>query len=158
MSLRNFRDPNFLDVLDELSRQAESGVKGPLDLELSDDGSLAFVGAEKMVELIVTGKGAAYALDFPKIFVHSFRMFLQPMELMEKLVLIYCCTPSDDPERDRVADERKLAPCRLRILNLLKKWIATHRYDFEDRGPAVFFLFLLLLFLIVFLSSFSFGA
>jgi son of sevenless-like protein len=58
-------------------------------------------------------------------------MFMQPIELLEKVVLIYCTVPSDDHPGDRVAEERKLAPCRLRILNLLKKWIHQHKYDFE---------------------------
>ena len=112
----------------------QEGVGKQADFELADDGSLAYASAEKMVDLIVTGKGTAYALDFPKIFVHSFRMFMQPMELLEKLVLIYCTVPADGAGRDLVADERKLAPCRLRILNLLKKWISNHKYDFEDRA------------------------
>ncbi len=69
-SLRVFRDPNFLDVLERLAaQQDEPGADA--DFELAEDGSLAYVTPEKMVELIVTGRGAAYALDFPKIFVST---------------------------------------------------------------------------------------
>ncbi len=129
--LKVFRDPNFLDVLEELAAQQDDQGPQP-DFEVSEDGSLAYVTPDKMVELIVTGRGAAYALDFPRIFVSTFRMFMQPVELLEKLVLIYCTVPSDDSHGDRVTEERKLAPCRLRILNLLKKWITMHKYDFEQ--------------------------
>lgn len=76
-----------------------------------------------------------YALDVPKIFVTTFRLLMRPEELLERLVLIYCTVPSDSGSGgDKTSEERKLAPCRLRILNLLKKWIQMHRYDFADQA------------------------
>lgn len=131
-SLQAFREPNFLNVLDSLSQQSD--ISRSEDFELSDDGSLAYVTPDKLVELIITGKGAAYAIDFPRIFVNTFPLVFSPLELLEKVVLIYCTVPADGQGSDRQNDERKLAPCRLRILNLLKKWIVTHKYDFEDRA------------------------
>lgn len=74
-------------------------------------------------------------MDLPKIFITTFRIMMRPEELLERLVLIYCTVPNDTGSGEKTSEERKLAPCRLRILNLLKKWIQVHRYDFED--PAV---------------------
>jgi hypothetical protein len=68
LSLRVFRDPSFLDVLERLAQQQDEGG-ADADFELAEDGSLAYATPEKMLELIVTGRGAAYGLDFPKIFV-----------------------------------------------------------------------------------------
>lgn len=57
-NLRAFRDENFLDVLEREAGE-EGGPKSNPDFELGEDGSLAFVSAEKLVNLVVTGKGAA---------------------------------------------------------------------------------------------------
>ena len=108
--LQNFRDQNFLELLAEQENE-EIAMR---DLELNEEGSLAYVSPSKMVELIVSGKCKAYSHDFPKIFIYTFRQFMQPIELLEKLVLIYCTTP---PEDELGPESRQLAPCRLRILN-----------------------------------------
>jgi son of sevenless-like protein len=72
-----------------------------------------------------------------KVFVTTFRIMMQPVELLERLVLIYCTVPSDNGNMgEKTSEERKLAPIRLRILNLLKKWIQMHRYDFEELSMA----------------------
>ncbi len=55
-SLKAFRDQNFLDILEKDMAEDRSGEG---EFELGDDGGLAYVSAEKLVELVVTGKGAA---------------------------------------------------------------------------------------------------
>lgn len=53
--LRPFRDPNFLERLAALERE-EPGAKST-ELDFGEDGSLQYASADKLVELVVSGKG-----------------------------------------------------------------------------------------------------
>jgi adenylosuccinate lyase len=73
-SLRAFRDENFLAKLERnvgeethQQQQQQQQHEKDVDFELGEDGSLAYVSADKLVELVVTGRAAAYALDVPKV-------------------------------------------------------------------------------------------
>lgn len=125
--LRPFRDPSFLDRLQ--ASEQEGPTSRNAEMEFSEDGALSYISVDKMLDLIVSGKGKTYSMDFDKVFVTTFRLFLSPQELMNRLMLVYCSTP---PPGQEVSGERALAPCRLRILNILKKWIALHMYDFTE--------------------------
>ncbi len=88
-------------------------------MEFGEDGSLQYISVDKLVELCVSGKGKSHSMEFDKVFIFTFRQFIAPLELLEKLILIYCTTPPDD--ESQAAGEHKLATCHLRILNILKK-------------------------------------
>jgi len=78
-------------------------------------------------------------LNFIKSFLISFRNFMSPIDLLEKLSLRYLITGDWDPDVIRPEDEIKVAlnsqdVIRLRVLTVLKLWIESYWYDFNDEA------------------------
>jgi hypothetical protein len=66
------------------------------------------------------------------VVLRTFEYYMQPIKLLEQLVLTYCMTPPTTNRVDAEDAEKKLAGIRLRVLNFLRKWVRMHRYHFQS--------------------------
>ncbi|KYQ92065.1 RasGEF domain-containing protein [Tieghemostelium lacteum] len=79
-------------------------------------------------------------LKFTNIFLLTFRKFMSPIELMERLIIRFCVTPTMElPEKqlespDQVEQWRKLKQEQIRVsvFNTLKLWIGKYNWDFYE--------------------------
>lgn len=65
---------------------------------------------------------------FQKIFLTTYRQFLKPSELLEKLIIRYCVTPAFDNlaisgRNLHSIHKNQQIPIRLRVLNVIKYWV-----------------------------------
>jgi len=74
-------------------------------------------------------------VHFLKSFLLTYRSFLQPTELLQKLVMRYCTTPPTTTNAGmnllQLKEERQL-PIRLRVLSVIKFWVENHFHDFKQ--------------------------
>jgi RasGEF domain/RasGEF N-terminal motif len=80
-------------------------------------------------------------VEFQKQFLLTYRSFMTPAELLERLVLRYCITPSPGVSKAAVIDVKEIfmhvqKPVQLRVLNVIKYWIENFAYDFRDPNAA----------------------
>ena len=71
-------------------------------------------------------------VDFQRRFLLVYRSFMEPVELLEKLVLRYCVTPPVSVTDLAAAKTSRQLPVRLRVLNVLRFWLDDHFDDFEE--------------------------
>eukprot|EP01132_Coremiostelium_polycephalum_P009980 gene9980-12232_t len=82
----------------------------------------------------------SHELKFANVFLLTFRKFISPIELMERLIIRFCVTPTMDlPEKslssiDTVEDWRKTKQEQIRIsvFNTIKLWISKYNWDFNN--------------------------
>eukprot|EP00011_Vannellida_sp_DIVA3-517-6-12_P004746 CAMPEP_0114636138 /NCGR_PEP_ID=MMETSP0168-20121206/16836_1 /TAXON_ID=95228 ORGANISM="Vannella sp., Strain DIVA3 517/6/12" /NCGR_SAMPLE_ID=MMETSP0168 /ASSEMBLY_ACC=CAM_ASM_000044 /LENGTH=787 /DNA_ID=CAMNT_0001847851 /DNA_START=1 /DNA_END=2366 /DNA_ORIENTATION=- len=73
---------------------------------------------------------------YAKAFLLTYRSFMTPVELLERLILRYCLSP---PETMPIAEAKgvkgtRQVPVRLRVLNVIKYWVDQH-YDLDFKDP-----------------------
>ena len=86
------------------------------------------------------------------IFLMSYKIFMTPIELLEKIILMfvfhffhfdpflynnnttksYCTSPSSVQNNANTEVAEKIKFVRLKVLNFLKRWINIHPYDFVE--------------------------
>lgn len=69
-------------------------------------------------------------LRFQKAFLTTYRIFLKPSELLEKLILRYCTTPAlqSFSISEKILygiNKTQQIPIRLRVLNVIKYWVSS---------------------------------
>jgi hypothetical protein len=101
--------------------------------ERLEGGKLLVHGAtlEKLVEQLAVAD-AIPDWDFIEDFLITFRYFTTPADLLDRLAARYAYELPDS----LAADERETAlkwkgPVQLRVINIFKKWLEAHFYDFE---------------------------
>jgi hypothetical protein len=76
---------------------------------------------------------------YTKAFLLTYRSFITPTELLERLILRYCLSPPDSISNEgeiyQIKKKRQV-PIRLRVLNVLKYWVE-HHYEMDFRDPKV---------------------
>eukprot|EP01099_Mayorella_cantabrigiensis_P002786 TRINITY_DN2238_c0_g1_i1.p1 TRINITY_DN2238_c0_g1~~TRINITY_DN2238_c0_g1_i1.p1 ORF type:complete len:767 (-),score=215.63 TRINITY_DN2238_c0_g1_i1:41-2341(-) len=86
----------------------------------------------KLVERLTFQKYPDMA--FQKAFLLTYRSFMTPMDLMEKLILRFCISPAGDPTHTELEFFRKTVqtPVQLRVVNVLRNWLENFWRDFDD--------------------------
>ena len=100
------------------------------EIKFGNDGNLRAATVDKMIELVVMGSGnRLFGSDFGKTFITCYTWFIDKHDLLERLMLLYCTSPPVHlPTKE---GKNKVGLLRGFILNILKRWIAFHPYDFE---------------------------
>eukprot|EP01119_Soliformovum_irregulare_P015053 TRINITY_DN4190_c0_g1_i1.p1 TRINITY_DN4190_c0_g1~~TRINITY_DN4190_c0_g1_i1.p1 ORF type:complete len:703 (+),score=212.29 TRINITY_DN4190_c0_g1_i1:2305-4413(+) len=71
--------------------------------------------------------------NFVKEFLLSFRLIMGPIKLLTMLIERYDAQPPKDaPESDVKFFERYSQTIKLRVINVVKKWLQNHYYDFVE--------------------------
>eukprot|EP00007_Cunea_sp_BSH-02190019_P009143 CAMPEP_0174245230 /NCGR_PEP_ID=MMETSP0417-20130205/38007_1 /TAXON_ID=242541 /ORGANISM="Mayorella sp, Strain BSH-02190019" /LENGTH=981 /DNA_ID=CAMNT_0015324989 /DNA_START=75 /DNA_END=3020 /DNA_ORIENTATION=- len=72
-------------------------------------------------------------VEFQKALLLTYRTFMSPPELMQKLILRYCLTPPPSLPVEELMNVRQVVqlPVQLRVMNLVRYWIENHYHDFE---------------------------
>ena len=85
------------------------------------------ISLEKLFELIVLGIYPPQNEPIDHAFLINYKYLISPLNLMEKLILTYCTTPSlFDNSKVHGDLEDRMKPVRLRVINLIKKWLKFH--------------------------------
>ncbi|KNC50624.1 uncharacterized protein AMSG_00785 [Thecamonas trahens ATCC 50062] len=106
----------------------------PADLDASEVDSDIRVRAgtlRKLVELLTYERSPMPS--YVRAFLLTYRAFTSPLELLDLLVERYCITPPPELTGSALLDFTKSqqVPIRLRVFNILRKWIKDFYYDFE---------------------------
>eukprot|EP01091_Cochliopodium_minus_P006108 TRINITY_DN1598_c1_g1_i1.p1 TRINITY_DN1598_c1_g1~~TRINITY_DN1598_c1_g1_i1.p1 ORF type:complete len:860 (-),score=265.57 TRINITY_DN1598_c1_g1_i1:124-2703(-) len=152
---------NVLEILEQLSKQTEPLIKTEETSQLMDKvtntnitqtlenteglvlekGTVKALGHQKFLELIIAGTKieleTASELSLELIFLLNYKIFFKELELMERLILIYCTTPTTK-NQDVNQFDKLLIPIRVRVLKIIKSWIQTHPYDFHNTNNTLY--------------------
>jgi len=74
-------------------------------------------------------------MQLSRAFLLTYRTYLSPTELMEKLILRFFITlevPFPPEEQIQAIDRTIRLPVQLRVLNLIKTWLEDHPHDFRE--------------------------
>lgn len=71
--------------------------------------------------------------QYMEYFLFTYRYFMTADQLLDKLGEVYKAAPSPDLSPEELEIHDKLVPLqRLRVINVLKKWVENHGHDFAD--------------------------
>eukprot|EP01102_Stenamoeba_stenopodia_P019570 TRINITY_DN742_c0_g1_i1.p1 TRINITY_DN742_c0_g1~~TRINITY_DN742_c0_g1_i1.p1 ORF type:complete len:861 (-),score=153.82 TRINITY_DN742_c0_g1_i1:1728-4310(-) len=73
---------------------------------------------------------------FQKAFLLTYRSFMTPQQLLERLVFRYCLTPSAAEVQLQLVKKKFQIPVQLRVLNVIKYWLENYAHDFLEDGLA----------------------
>ncbi len=74
-------------------------------------------------------------MDYIRDFLLTYRSFMTNHELLEKLIKRYEFLPHPDATPEQLREhERWAGPIRLRVINVIKKWVEYHYYFEDDRA------------------------
>jgi len=69
---------------------------------------------------------------FQKAFLLTYRSFMTPQQLLERLVLRYCITPPPAELQLQLVKKKFQVPVQLRVLNVIKYWLENYAHDFLE--------------------------
>ncbi|KAF2073360.1 hypothetical protein CYY_005330 [Polysphondylium violaceum] len=122
-------------------------IRYKCDQENNVDKSLVLAGTiDKLVENLSIPE--VQDLKFANVFLLTYRKFLSPTELLERLIIRFCVTPTMElPEKLLVSKESveewrkaKQEQIRVSVFNTIKLWISKYNFDFYS-NPELYELF-----------------
>ncbi|KAK5576708.1 hypothetical protein RB653_007852 [Dictyostelium firmibasis] len=156
----NFQDPigHYLKKRQLLLMQSsaafntlEQDNEDDIRFKINEDGlpdlnSIQYATIDKLIEKLTMAE--AHDLKFANVFLLTYRKFLSPVELMERLTIRFCVTPTMElPEKllaskEQVEQWRKTKQEQIRtsVFNTIKLWIGIYNWDFHD-NPDLYELF-----------------
>ncbi|KAM9986321.1 hypothetical protein ACTFIY_010750 [Dictyostelium cf. discoideum] len=156
----NFHDPigHYLKNRQLLLMQSnatfntlEQDNEDDIRFKLNDDGLpdlnvIQYATIDKLIEKLTMAE--AHDLKFANVFLLTYRKFLSPVELMERLTIRFCVTPTMElPEKllaskEQVEQWRKTKQEQIRtsVFNTIKLWIGIYNWDFYE-NPDLYELF-----------------
>ncbi|EGC31826.1 hypothetical protein DICPUDRAFT_156274 [Dictyostelium purpureum] len=109
----------------------------------NEDGSadfniIQYASIDKLIEKLTTPE--THDLKFANVFLLTYRKYLSPLELLERLIIRFCSTPTMElPEKllgskEQVEKWRKNKQEQIRnsVFNTLKLWVGVYNWDFYD--------------------------
>ena len=145
--LLNFNFFNFKTIIKQLMNKI-TNAKTSKEVETTEDlliekGVVRALAHKKFLELIISGAKieleTTSELPLESIFLLNYKTYFSPLELMERLILIYCTTPNSS-NQDVNQFDKLLIPIRVRVLKIIKQWISIHPYDFHNENKTLSYL------------------
>lgn len=92
-------------------------------------------------ELVVRLSHESYSdVKFMHTMLMTYRASIEPRELFERLISRYFLTPPSNCSEEEIQKwtEQKLKMIRIRVINVLKRWIEAHYHDFMEYAELAF--------------------
>lgn len=109
-----------------------SKSKEGLVFEKEDGKDIIVAGTiEKLVSILADS--GLQNFDYIKTFLYSYRSIIGPMKLITMLIerFEFPLPENATPEEEEI-HKKYSVPMKLRVINVLKKWLTNHFYDFQD--------------------------
>eukprot|EP01091_Cochliopodium_minus_P017976 TRINITY_DN7190_c0_g1_i1.p1 TRINITY_DN7190_c0_g1~~TRINITY_DN7190_c0_g1_i1.p1 ORF type:complete len:831 (+),score=220.34 TRINITY_DN7190_c0_g1_i1:38-2530(+) len=128
---------NILVKNEELPKESMSVLRN-FNLDVEDikyeGNSVKSITFDKLFELMVMGDFPHQIDPIEHVFLINYKYLIAPLDLLEKLILTYCTTPSLYGDSSQFGNiEERMRPVRLRVINIIKKWVRFHPSDFENK-------------------------
>ncbi|GAM23342.1 hypothetical protein SAMD00019534_065170 [Acytostelium subglobosum LB1] len=122
---------------DEFAEEPENLDDPNLVLTKSEDGTYLVKGGtlDKLVQRLSYDK--SHDTDFASAFLLTYRSFTTPLDLLDMLIRSYNIEEDSHQTLPQAIFEKKCRIVRLRVANVIKKWLDKHFHDFSEDAALV---------------------